>query len=753
VRRGRVDAVTTTLEYALLYVSRGWPVLPVFGVHNDGACRCGRADCSSPGKHPLARLVPHGLKDATIDADTIRSWWYQEPEANVAIATGGGLAVIDVDAEDGFEELEARFGDFPPTLESTTGSGGRHLLYATEGKLRSKNGFHRGVDLKADGGYVIVPPSRHASGRCYAWDTPDELPSTELAALPAWVIAYRDRDKRAKPGPQPAVVGGAVTAYGAKALENAVRKVAGAEEGTRNETLNHAAFGLGCLIAGGELPISEVRAALKDAAREAGLSDREATGTISSGLQAGQLNPKTAPGKSTAAGVKPHVFTLGDEQEVAAHVHELIEVDGPVVFAEQRLWQYREQSGIWHDVDADGGRCRVGELWGARVLTGSDPDTGQVETKPLRITKRLRDNAWAILCQERKRSDFFDKASRTLVFLDCTMTLDEDLGLTSGAHSPEHRARYQFPFPYPGPRSARWLGTMREWFAGDADAEDKMSCLQEFVGACLFGVAPQYQTALLFVGPGRNGKTTLQDIIVGLFPPEWVASVGPTELEGQRADFAKAALVGKRLNSVSDLAATEIIKSGTLKALISGDRVSSRAPYGREVITSHATAGHLFSANALPHTRDRTKGFYRRWCIIEFNRIFEDHQVNPHLVKQTLASERANIIAWAVQGAERLWRSGHYTLPASHLRAMNEWQTDCNPVAVWVDERTEPSPSDPTPVAELYADYKDWAETSGYRRVSKSTFGRELKNLGHPQERKANARKYPLRLQQGWGHG
>ncbi len=82
-------AESSRLDAALDYASRGWPVLPLHTARSHARCSCGRADCSSPGKHPRTE---HGVKDATTDENTIRSWWKEHPTANVGIALALCLA-------------------------------------------------------------------------------------------------------------------------------------------------------------------------------------------------------------------------------------------------------------------------------------------------------------------------------------------------------------------------------------------------------------------------------------------------------------------------------------------------------------------------------------------------------------------------------------------------------------------------------------------------------------------------------------
>jgi hypothetical protein len=183
MRHQDLGTMNAILDAALTYAARGWNVFPCHSVI-DGRCTCGERDCDKPGKHPR---TAHGFKDATTDASVIRAWWERWPEANVAIATGqcSGLAVLDVDdyagGDDELRELERVHGALPDAPVSLTGGGGRQFLFERNGvPIVSRNGVvapH--IDVKADGGYIIAPPSSHLSGRRYAWDGaahPDDVP-------------------------------------------------------------------------------------------------------------------------------------------------------------------------------------------------------------------------------------------------------------------------------------------------------------------------------------------------------------------------------------------------------------------------------------------------------------------------------------------------------------------------------------------------------------------------------------------------
>lgn len=167
------------LEHALQYAENGYAVFPVHGIEG-GRCTCGKQECSSPGKHPIHS---GGFKNATTDAGTIADWWRDHPRANVAIATGevSGIMVVDVDygpGGDGFisiADLELENGRIPSSARVRTGSGGMHIYLKMPDRPISSSAGKLGpsIDIRANNGYVVAPPSTHISGNTYEWKTPN----------------------------------------------------------------------------------------------------------------------------------------------------------------------------------------------------------------------------------------------------------------------------------------------------------------------------------------------------------------------------------------------------------------------------------------------------------------------------------------------------------------------------------------------------------------------------------------------------
>ena len=171
---------------ALAYAGRGWSVLPLYEMAPSG-CSCGSPSCKSPGKHPR---LPHGLRDASRDPADIRVWFNRWPTSNIGVCTGStsGFWVLDIDprngGDDSLEDLILEHGELPETLMAHTGGGGRHFFFKIpEGGIRCGK-LADGIDVKGEGGYIVAPPSDHASGGVYRWHFPD----AEILDAPDWLL-------------------------------------------------------------------------------------------------------------------------------------------------------------------------------------------------------------------------------------------------------------------------------------------------------------------------------------------------------------------------------------------------------------------------------------------------------------------------------------------------------------------------------------------------------------------------------------
>ncbi|BBE74349.1 phage/plasmid primase, P4 family [Oharaeibacter diazotrophicus] len=329
------------LAAALAWAAAGVPVFP-----------CSPSAAKGEGKRPLVpRESAPGAKDgglylATTDAETIRGWWRRWPKALIGMPTGArsGVVVIDLDPRTHPVEvmLHALFewavsaGEmtvaegaetrvFP--VRSVTQSGGLHLWFAAPDGVAVGNrvglfakvagvaeAIREHVDVRGDGGYVIVPPSIMDDGKAYVF--PDGY--GDLRALPPLDGplgrglldlllkrgAFAAAAARATSAATATKAGAASTSspedeavrrYGLAALDSAARDIASAQPGMRNQTINDRALSIGHLVGAGAIAHSTALAVLVDACLALGLtSDDKALrpgGTVERALRDGAAKP------------------------------------------------------------------------------------------------------------------------------------------------------------------------------------------------------------------------------------------------------------------------------------------------------------------------------------------------------------------------------------------------------------------------------------------------------------------------------
>jgi putative DNA primase/helicase len=237
-------APLTPLAAALAYAERGWPISPW-----------------TANKRPLTE---HGFKDATTDPAQIGDWWRRWPDALPGAETGerSGLVVIDIDVRadfSGFDTLEEiGVATHPETMTSHSPSGGCHLFFRWPGSfVKTIAGrLGRGIDIRGDGGSVLLPPGpgRH-------WDDVLGL-DAPILPLPSWAII---REEPRKAPPTPAYRPG-LSRYAEAALDDAIKRITTAPAGEQEVVLNRECYSLGQLAGAGAIPVGLVLEALQWAA-------------------------------------------------------------------------------------------------------------------------------------------------------------------------------------------------------------------------------------------------------------------------------------------------------------------------------------------------------------------------------------------------------------------------------------------------------------------------------------------------------
>jgi hypothetical protein len=279
------------LHFALDYARRGWAVFP----------------CSPQSKFPLVGCDKDasgneikgtgGVKKASRDPAQVTVWWQHWPNAMIGVACGkaSGIWAIDPDAPKGPDKPDGRANwialkqkhGCPFTHAHLTPGGGEHLLFKwhPDRPVTNSAGDFKGsgIDVRGEGGYIIAPPSRRHDGKTYEIAEPLDL--FNIAEAPDWL--YEMLRPKARESAQSAFrpSGGGYAGHPLARIQGVLNTVAAACEGDRNKLLFWGAMRVVDMVVDREVPPSEgdrAFAALADAARHAGLVEREIVLTLQS---------------------------------------------------------------------------------------------------------------------------------------------------------------------------------------------------------------------------------------------------------------------------------------------------------------------------------------------------------------------------------------------------------------------------------------------------------------------------------------
>jgi Bifunctional DNA primase/polymerase, N-terminal len=279
--------------FALDYAARGWAILPC-GTHSKRPLVARDKDASG---EPIPGTG--GVKKATKDPRQIEAWWQHWPTAMIGVACGNasGIWAIDPDAPktpgdpDGKANWAAltRKHGCPHTHTHLTPGGGEHLVFKwrADRPLTNSEGniTGSGINVRGEGGYIIAPPSRRHDGKPY--EIAEPLDFFNFADAPDWLYEML----RPKPRPQSTFRPSRFSSgpFGRSPIarvQGILNRVASTTEGDRNKVLFWGAMRVVDMVVGERaLPPSEgdrAFAALADAARHAGLAEREIVRTLQS---------------------------------------------------------------------------------------------------------------------------------------------------------------------------------------------------------------------------------------------------------------------------------------------------------------------------------------------------------------------------------------------------------------------------------------------------------------------------------------
>jgi len=661
------------------------------------------------------KLVPCGA-----DKKAIRHAWNTEPITSMEEATAtypdapkwgvvcgvtSGVTVIDIDPA-GMETLAAWESDYGPfvTLRARTPRGGNHLYFqyvpGIKNGVGGSSGGLEGIDTRNDNGYVIAAPSPG-----YQWIEP----LADILEMPGWlreeldVNGYFKVDRPEPPTVKPDQPDPLETPrsdsgkpegtrYANAALKKECDRVKMAVEGTRNSTLNTAAFSLFQLVAGGELPEAIVTEKLTEAARTCGLDDDEIARTIASGKKGGERVPRKTPEKKevvfkTCDLLSQNMTEAGNGERFAAYSN------GNARYI-HKFKQWATWDGRRWELDESGGANAIG----LKMIQALHAQIAALPVDENNVELRKHLFRWAMKSENRKEltnsiyfaqhplkmhENDFDAHPYLINFRSGTLDLRNQ---SFRQHNREDYLTQMIDYDYlPTARADRWESFLYEIFSG---RKELIRFIQKAVGYSLTG---SYQERCIFIlyGTGKNGKSTFLNVLTHILG-EYAGGLNADALMIQKYSDDKfldfAALRAARFVTSSESEDNKRLAESKIKQLSGGDRLQAR--FLHQNFFSFTPQFKIWLAtNHLPVIRGTDDAIWDRIRLIPFDFHPKWDEVDPRLTEKLLA-EAEGILSWAVEGA-RLWRKEELEAPEAVKRATADYRAESDHLSDFLDAATE----------------------------------------------------------------
>ena len=728
---------TSLKEEGLWYIEQGLPIIPVCSSSHRGMSPTHSDKCKSPGKSPY---IPDWQNKKVTTKEEFLKWYLDNKWINIGLPLGkaSGLVGIDVDGAHG-EELLAQMsqGDLPATWEFTTGAG-RRLLYSIPVGVATKKfsvtgGKHEEVSILCDGQQTVLPPSLHALGVLYRWvHHPKDIP---LAMTPDWVIEKITDTSADELWATPDTINlqpAGVTSP--QVVEAEFDEDVG--EGKRSNTMTRL---VGSIIKRRDKTPEETLAFIRDWNNlhcKPPLPDAELIKMVK-GISATE-ELKKARRKSE----KP----VGQDFNPRAFAKMFVNEQNTFGYN----WKYSVEQARFYKCQNDVGPWSAqGEVYVDQVLRAIITDSskgGSMKFSSMHYLNETR-HALAETLADTVEEGIFDIGTMVDRQKDYSTLYGDDvsdgynpyniISVKNGVlhwktkilkpWEPHVYTTIQLPVEYaPTATCTHWNQVLAEWIP-DTGA---IKFLQEYVGLCLIPDT-SFRTAVFLYGSGANGKSLFLEAIQLIFGD----ALNMIPLHRLVERFEIVYLQNKLINICGDIDAKYMTETGTLKALIAGDKVRGEIKFGASY-NYRPVVRLIFSANTLPHVSDKTSAWYSRWQFIEFPKTFAVNPGFTRKMKEEFHNERSGILNWALEGLDRLRVNGTFTTSATMKASANDYRMENDNVAAFVDSvvmQVEHTGAETTvATAVMHNLYRDWLDThmSGSIAVGQIEFTKRVKALG-----------------------
>jgi len=241
--------------------------------------------------------------------------------------------------------------------------------------------------------------------------------------------------------------------------------------------------------------------------------------------------------------------------------------------------------------------------------------------------------------------------------------------------------------------------------------ETQVPLLQEWIGYCLYAKYPIHK-AMILLGPGANGKSTLINLVDRFLGEQNKASVTLQALCNNR--FAAAMLDGKLVNLCADVPDKAVDQTGMFKMLVGADSIPAERKF-KDAYAFRNLAKLMFSTNKIPQTRDDTTAYFRRWVIINCNNYFPPAKANTKILDYICTpSEFSGLLNWALIGLKRLLEKGQFSDNRTWEQERERYLASSNSAQAYIESHVEYSleETDHVTKEDLYAAYVTYCKAN-----------------------------------------
>ena len=595
----------------------------------------------------------------------------------------------------------------PDTVTATTGGGGKHYIFKYTEELALKNvvGFREGLDIRTQGGMIVVAPSVHSSGRQYAWDSGKSPFEMQAADMPAWLV-QEIRKVGTKLTPKK------------KVADAAPRKKI--TEGGRNNHLTSLAGALRRKGIGEDGIVATLRAENRD--RLDPPLDDATVAAIAKSITRYQPEAENTEYKLTDVGnAERFVAMFKDSVKYCSVYKKWFIWNG-------KRWEQDDTGkiityaiecvrNIMHDADMlpDGDRRKAliqhslkSESSG-RLKALLDLASGMPE-----ITIRSDDldqNPWLLNCQngtiDLKTGKLRPFDPKDYITRICSAPYDASKGIPL------------------------WTSLLDKVSGGDEAVKRYM---QKVFGYALTGDISE-QAVFLLYGTGSNGKSTMLNIFAELLDGYAQSTSSETFMQKKNDSVNNdvARLKGARFVSAIEMEEGKRMAESLIKSMTGGDKLVTRFLYGE--FFEYVPQFKVFLAvNHKPIIRDTTKSIWRRIKLMEFSNTFTEQERDKNFPAKIMATELPGILAWAVQGC-LLWQQEGIQDPDKIYKATQEYRDEMDAFAHFFEECCEVKESGRVSNKMLRASYDEWCKENGEFALSQRPFSQKLLERGFQKKR------------------